>query len=221
VESIELGAGDPILVTLRGDSSAALYYSTILDVDADRLVIERPSQAAGVLDVRIGDELIYSLQSAGEHMRLLVSRVTTVEQGWRVALEMPRGVERRKFFRWETEIAPTRAVLIDQEGREHADLRDVVITNLSGGGLQLRSGPRIDPGSLVRVDFSLEDARPELAAQVRVMSVEPSGADAYFINGRFETVPQEVKSQIIGFIFRRRVSALREEADTRHRRTVD
>jgi c-di-GMP-binding flagellar brake protein YcgR len=142
------------------------------------------------LEVEPGDEVTLVLQLHGR-MYTLSTRVKLIERSPVEVIVVDRPetaerAERRSFYRLMTSIAPRYTAWVDEDGDEIEGLR-AQITDVSGGGVQLRSKDAVPVGDRVRLIFRFDGESRELDVSAIAMSTEAIGprGGQYRVNAKF------------------------------------
>lgn len=214
---IDLKRGQRITVTPTGGAPTVSCEAAVRDVSEDGLRIDWPRGGGDRLGLRPDDELTLTIHL---HGRVYTGRshVLDVHEFPTASVTIARPTEvqreeRREFFRLLTGIDPRYAARTDGDGEELERI-DVRILDISGGGVQLRSRRWISVGTHIRLIFSLEDDSMELDVLVLALTVlQPARRRSFYrINAEFVDLGQEVREQIIRFIFRQQLSVRQKRA---------
>lgn len=214
---IDLKRGQRITVTSDGDASDVSREAIVRHVSEAGIHIGWARGGDERLDLRPDDELTLTIHLNGRMYRCR-SRVLEVQEFPTVAVTIARPTEaqreeRREFFRLLTGIDPRYAVRLDGDGEELEQI-DVRILDISGGGVQLRSRRWISVGTRIRLIFSLEDDPVELDVLALALTVllPDQRRSTYRINAEFVDLDQQVREQIIRFIFRQQLFGRQKRA---------
>jgi c-di-GMP-binding flagellar brake protein YcgR len=123
-------------------------------------------------------------------------------------------IQRRSAVRLDVVVRPRAAARMIDEVRKQLRLE---LSNISAGGVQVRSRDELHHGDLVELEFELLGMVGELPVQARVRRVERQDRPASVIwqaGCEFEGVPRRVIDRIVQFIFaqQRAVARVRRSA---------
>jgi c-di-GMP-binding flagellar brake protein YcgR len=180
------------------------------DEAGQRLIVAWPTdQQRRLLQVKVGDtlELAASAQDAlySAHVRVIRGD----HDGVPLLITEPIGdwqrTQRRHAVRLPVAIRPHRARRLLDDGTERPV--NVAITNISAGGLQLRSEDELRHGDRIAVTFSLMDVPGELTVVARVCRVQQE-LRVWVAGCALEDVSARTAEQIVQFIFARQRAEL-------------
>jgi c-di-GMP-binding flagellar brake protein YcgR len=211
-EYVDLRAGQRISVQIGAGSLNAAYTSVIRHVSPVSVRIDCPQRAGEMLPVNAGDDLMVMVDLQGR-LYTFTARVQKVDlSDDAVVMDRPRIVqhsERRQFYRLSTNIRPRYAAVIDKDNNEK-DRVEVVILDISGGGIGMRSKDPVEIGDRLRIVFTLGDDQLEADTVVLAASaLEAAMPWMYRINARFMTLSRQVQERIIRFVFRQQIEFLK------------
>jgi PilZ domain len=117
-------------------------------------------------------------------------------------LSAPEVTQRREFVRVP---AVQNVAVGDELGSVKIDSKAI---DLSGGGMLLSGGDRLQLDSVVRFSLSLGFGTPEIAGRARVVRADDEGRRALV----FEEISQDDRQRLIHFVFERQREALAKVA---------
>jgi c-di-GMP-binding flagellar brake protein YcgR len=176
------------------------------DVDGSRLHLAWPTdherrqipvKPGDILQVAISaEDALYSVGARLETVRHdgLPLLTLSVERGWERS-------QRRGAVRVGVAIKPRIAARLDGDTRQ--PLR-AGITNLSAGGVQLRSQDELKPGDVVELAFNVLDVNEEIDTHAivrRVQQHEHGSVHVWEAGCEFRGLPDKLQQKLMQFIF--------------------
>ncbi len=212
---IDLAAGGPLHVLPRGGEVApsSSYESTVRHVTDAGVRIDMPLRGSVALEPAVGDEVTLLVQ-LHDRLYTLVSEVTELLPGLDAVLLAPpseaQQADQRRFYRLITSIRPRRVRRVTKHGEE-LQLLTAMITDLSGGGVQLRLQQWIPVGAHLRLEFPLGGDPLDVEVDCLAVGVlRPDSRRAFYrVNARYVDIARDTQERIIRFIFRQQL-ALRQ-----------
>lgn len=207
---VDLRAGQRVRIMSAGTSVRDAYEGTVLSVKDQVVRLDLPADELGRLEVTVGEQLLMLTDVRGRlfSFRTTVLGTETVPT-YILLLTQPEVAvqdDRREYYRQFTHIAPRYCARIDVKGLERQRLH-VLIMDISGGGMQLRSRERVDIGSDVRVIFPLEGDPMDLDITGRVQSVVSEvRAGQYRVHLKFINPPRQARDRIVRYVFREQLA---------------
>jgi c-di-GMP-binding flagellar brake protein YcgR len=211
---LDLKPGHRVQVRPAGARNGRGHDSTVLEIEATTVLIEVPTREGEPLRLRPGDQVHVSLQAHGRRYSFDTA-VQSLHDGPQpgVSLEMPSAVaqhDRREFYRLPIMIHPRYAALTDKDGEE-VERVELVIADISGGGLRLRAHRWVPVGTRMRLIFDLGDDEDELDALAEAVSVDEDGRrGSYRVNARFVEPSRQLEERIVRFVFSQQVELLQK-----------
>lgn len=213
-EFIDLQAGQKVSVIGAGaPSSASSYPSTVRAVHSNRVDLSIPVRDGDELELSPGTSVLIYVELHGRLYTFNSAVQDSPAGGARLLfLDMPRAAsrtDRREYYRLDTSISPAYAAHINDD-RDELERIDVVIMDLSGGGVQLRSKQPVEPGSLVRLIFALDGEIIDMDLTALVLSSLPEVRTSQFrLHARYSGTARSVEERIVRYVFREQVDRLK------------
>ena len=213
-EFIDLQPGQKVSVIQAGaPSSESSYNSTVRTVASDRVDLARPMRSGHPLEVAPGDSVLIYVELHGRLFTFASTVREPREDGDALLIvDMPRAAaraDRREYYRLDTSITPAYAAHINEDRDELARL-DVVIMDISGGGVQMRSRQQMEPGALVRLIFALDGEIIDMDLTALVLSALPEvRTDQFRLHARYSSTSRSVEERIVRYVFREQVERLK------------
>ncbi len=183
------------------------YDAVVRHVSAQGIRLDARHPDDEPLDIEPGDAVTLLLQLHGR-MYTLSTRVKLVEHApiEVIVIERPRSAqraERREFFRLLTSLTPRYVAHLDDDGEELKRL-EAQVTDISGGGLQLRTRQQVPIGDRIRVIFSFDGETEEIDVTIVAMLVEQlhERSASFRVNGKFIGLGAGTQEYMIRQIFR-------------------
>ncbi len=215
MDYVELQPGARVSVAPNGGDVGAVYEATIRSVTEHAVRLTMPERSDEFMVIEPGEPITLFTSRHGQVYRI-TSRVRLIEtspvEG--LVIDPPAEAEkneRRSFYRLLTRIVPRYAALVGRDGAEEA-LGENVILDISGGGLQMQSKSRVEPGARIHLVFAVDGDPLEIEVSVDVLTVHPpaTGGRFYRFHGRFAGVPRGEVERIVRYIYRQQLELRRK-----------
>ncbi len=151
-----LAINQKVQVKVAGGGREAFYSSRVEDLRPDRVAVATPSDSTGLVRLPVGyrvwlvlavKDAIFQLQG-----RVVGEVLQPVPITWIGDFGEPERVQRRRFFRVQDPPVVIHTLAIKDTG---TTLRGRVV-DLSAGGMLLEVPQRLDIGTVLSVDFTLQ-----------------------------------------------------------------
>lgn len=213
-EFIDLQPGQRVSVIQSDAPSASLSFPALVRmVDREYVDLAWPMREGRRLEVLGGDVVLIYVEL---HGRLFTFSSTVQplreESPALLRLDMPRAAaraDRREYYRLDTSIRPAYAARINDD-RDELERLDLVIMDISGGGVQLRSRTHVEPGALVRLIFALDGEVIDMDLTALILSALPEvRTNQVRLHARYSGTSRAVEERIVRYVFREQVERLK------------
>jgi c-di-GMP-binding flagellar brake protein YcgR len=214
MDYVDLQPGTRVNVAPPDGDLGAAYAATVRSVSENAIRLTMPERDDEFLTIDAGDSITVFTSLHGQIYRF-TTRVRLMEtsptEG--LVIEPPTEAEkneRRTFYRLLTRIEPRYAAEVRRE--EEVRLQNNVILDISGGGLQMQTTSRLEPGARVHLVFSLDGDPLEMEVSIDILTAhEPSrGGRFYRVHGRFAGVPRSEVERLVRYVYRQQVELRRK-----------
>lgn len=210
---VDLHAGQRVRLMSAGSSVRDAYDGTVLSVK-DRVVrVDMGSSTDDRLEATAGEQLLMLTDVRGRmfSFRTVMLGAESVPS-YILLLTQPEVAiqdDRREYYRQFTSVAPRYCAVLDGKGLERRRLH-VLIMDISGGGMQLRSRERVDIGADVRLIFPLDGDPMDLDVTGRVQSVVSEvRAGQFRVHLKFVDISRPMRDRIIKYVFRQQLAEIK------------
>lgn len=217
MDYVDLLPGTRVSVVPADGDLGAAYEATVRGVSEDAVRLTMPQREDEFLSVGAGEPIMLFTSVRGQVYRF-PTRVRLVETSPAEGLLIERPAEaekneRRAYYRLITRIVPRYAAVVGRDGAE-TPLGDGVILDISGGGLQMQSLARLEPGMRLHLVFALEGDPLEMDISADVLTVQPParGGRHHRMHGRFVDVPRAEVERLIRYVTRQQIELRRRGA---------
>lgn len=203
------------LVELHLDSSGSpqMYKSRVEDVYDDLVVIAAPIHKGALVPIRVGTRLHIEFKISTTVLEGRFRNEAIVEKRFstnNLPLLQLRllgdwvKTQDRSFVRVPVFIDTVFIPILEEHEKSEEELpaQTGVILNLSGGGFLLRTSYPLKLENQVKVSFYVEQKQIVAEAEVARLVPTEEGQDYGF---RFLDLPEQVRSNIIRFVFKRQI----------------
>lgn len=203
------------LVELHLDSSGSpqMYKSRVEDVYDDLVVIAAPIHKGALVPIRVGTRLHIEFKISTTVLEGRFRNEAIVEKRFstnNLPLLQLRllgdwvKTQDRSFVRVPVFIDTVFVPILEEHEKSEEELpaQTGVILNLSGGGFLLRTSYPLKLENQVKVSFYVEQRQIVAEAEVARLVPTEEGQDYGF---RFLDLPEQVRSNIIRFVFKRQI----------------
>ncbi|NMA61625.1 MAG: flagellar brake protein [Firmicutes bacterium] len=203
------------LVELHLDSSGSpqMYKSRVEDVYDDLVVIAAPIHKGALVPIRVGTRLHIEFKISTTVLEGRFRNEAIVEKRFstnNLPLLQLRllgdwvKTQDRSFVRVPVFIDTVFVPILEEHEKSEEELpaQTGVILNLSGGGFLLRTSYPLKLENQVKVSFYVEQKQIVAEAEVARLVPTEEGQDYGF---RFLDLPEQVRSNIIRFVFKRQI----------------
>lgn len=209
----DLQPGQRVTVRAAAGASDASYESAVRGISREAVELDHPRAGNQRMPVRPGERLDLHVERFGRlHSFSTTARETRDLPRPLLIVDPPRATERsdrREFFRLDTAIRPNYAARVNEDGEELERL-DLVIMDISGGGVQMRSRTHVEPGSLVRLIFALDGNVIDIDLTALVLTSLPEvRTNQIRLHARFTQISRSMQDRVIRFVFREQVERLK------------
>lgn len=215
MDYVDLRPGTRVNVApMEGDLGAS-FEATVRSVTENAIRITMPERSEEVLAIDAGQPITLFTSLHGQVYRFSTKvRLIETSPVEGLVIEPPAEAEkneRRTFYRLMTRIVPRYAAEVGRDGAEHL-LAENVILDISGGGLQMQTLTRLEPGSKLHLVFSLDGDPLEMEVTLDVLTVNPParGGRFYRLHGRFAGVPRSEVERLVRYVYRQQVELRRK-----------
>jgi hypothetical protein len=120
---------------------------------------------------------------------------------------LPRRDQRRQYVREHVELPPQIAVELDEEGRTVGESQEVIVVDLSGGGVRFELDRPVSVQS--RLQLTLDVGTGPFDAVVRVIDTYQSMSGRLFARCCFLEISERFRIDVIRFVFREQLRKAR------------
>jgi c-di-GMP-binding flagellar brake protein YcgR len=211
---VDLQPGTRLKVSPPGDPFGASYEAPVRAALPTTLRLGMPRRDTEVLEVAPGDQLTMFTTVHGTVFRFQATVRLVEPENDSFFIETPREAERserREFYRLVTRIEPRLAVRLDDSGAEAQPVQ-VVILDLSGGGVMLQSREFVPAESRLRLVFELagDPFDMDIVASVLSCNRPASGAQQYRLHCRFLEPERAEVERLVRFVYRQQAELRRK-----------
>lgn len=207
---VDLRPGTRVNVIPPGDALGAAFEAVVRSVSENAIRVSMPKRNAETLRVEPGTAitLFTSLHGQVYQFATTVRLLETVPlEG--LILDPPREAvrhDRRGYYRLVTRIEPRYVTTMTHDQPETV-LRENVILDLSGGGLQMQTLGPVEAGHRLHLVFALEGDPLEVEAFADVLSArQPErGRRHVTVHGKFIDMPRAEAERIVRYVYRQQV----------------
>jgi c-di-GMP-binding flagellar brake protein YcgR len=207
-----LPVGTKILVS-HANRVDTEYDSYVYNIDGDGIYIAMPSKRGEPMKISKSISiLIYAYLPIGKLSFQTTVEAITGKEGYTLSLAIPERYEitqSRQYFRVPTffDIMLYQGSLISYKNlppdTPEPIFERAVVDNISGGGCRVGTDILIHQRDLVVLDFT--DSVVENVSLVEAVAIKVTVPDKQrrFVNLRFESIEETIRTQIIRYVFRR------------------
>lgn len=215
MDYVDLRPGTRVNVAPPDGDLGASFEATVRSVTDNAIRLTMPERGEDVLSIDAGQPITLFTSLHGQVYRFS-TKVRLIEtapvEG--LVIEPPAEAEkneRRTFYRLMTRIVPRYAAQVVKDGVERP-LSENVILDISGGGLQMQTLTRLEPGSRLHIVFALDGDPLEMEVTLDVLTVNPPvrGGRFYRLHGRFASVPRSEVERLVRYVYRQQVELRRK-----------
>lgn len=214
MDYVDLRPGTRVNVAPMDGDLGASFEATVRSVTENAIRLTMPERDDEFLMIDAGQPITLFTSLHGQVYRFSTNvRLIETSPVEGLVIEPPTEAEkneRRTFYRLMTRIVPRYAAEVRRGGVEQA-LSENVILDISGGGLQMQTLTRLEPGAKLHLVFSLDGDPLEIEVMVDVLTVNvPSrGGRFYRLHGRFASVPRSEVERLVRYVYRQQVELRR------------
>ncbi len=213
VERIPMERGQQVLLRLDEPEGTRWFPTRVMSRDEDETVwLGAPQQRHGGLAV--GEEVAFRTWRATDAMYAVRAEIVALERGAQACMGVyvfaGERIQRREYFRVPMWSVVKDAVVTTPDGAEVPTR--LLLADLSGSGLGLRSAAPLTAGTAVRLALTLPDgggAVPLRAAIVRAEGANGSADYPYECGAMFTDVEAAIRERIIRYAIRYQIEQLR------------
>ena len=218
---MKLKKEDPVKIIFSSDKDGLKYNSRIMHIHGEYLQISSPTYLGEPVKVEQGME-IEVLFASGRDVFSFPSAILSIapDSSW-VNIDISKAsavqkLQRRSYVRVDTPEIPVKCVIFQTyadfnnfiNAQDMAQLKKHVrmgtITNISGGGLSIRTDFPVKEDTLMRIEFML----PVFDLHITHLLVEVVGGrtlseNGYDIFAEYKVIDEGIREKIIQYAYRR------------------
>ncbi|AIS52509.1 putative glycosyltransferase [Thermoanaerobacter kivui] len=180
-------------------NSQTMYSSQVQDISKDgSILIDTPIYSGHLVPVRVGS-IIQVIYFTKQGLFTFYAKVLNRFSGKLPLLEiMPissvERLQRRQYFRLEKIIPFTYTIKDDEEGKVYKG----IIQDISGGGLRCKVDKKLEIGTVINCNFTLNK---EISVSGKVVRFEELLEKGYEIGLCYIDIDEKMREKIISYIF--------------------